>query len=132
DFLDCRDVLLHLWDAPFFVSSRFWLRRAAGLWDNRLVMVHLDDKQLKALSAQPHKPLKVDDKQAHISFYVFSADAFQYVQPFLIDRSNREAELRRELQAGLDDIQRGDVAPLDMASIKREGRDSLKRRSSVR
>lgn len=31
-------------------------------------------------------------------------------------------ELRREIQIGLDEIERGEVAPLDMADIKRKAR----------
>ena len=34
----------------------------------------------------------------------------------------RRDQLRREIQVGLDDIERGEVAPLDMAEIKRKAR----------
>lgn len=34
----------------------------------------------------------------------------------------RQEQLRREIQAGLDEIERGEVAPLDMAEIKRKAR----------
>ena len=34
----------------------------------------------------------------------------------------RREQLRREIQVGLTEIQRGDVAPLDMAEIKRKAR----------
>ena len=34
----------------------------------------------------------------------------------------RREQLRREIQVGLDEIDRGDVAPLDMAVIKRKAR----------
>ena len=34
----------------------------------------------------------------------------------------RREQLRREIQIGLDDIERGDVAPLDMTEIKRKAR----------
>ena len=34
----------------------------------------------------------------------------------------RREQLRREIQAGLDEIERGEVAPLDMTEIKRKAR----------
>jgi hypothetical protein len=34
----------------------------------------------------------------------------------------RREQLRREIQKGLDEIERGEVAPLDMAEIKRKAR----------
>lgn len=34
----------------------------------------------------------------------------------------RREQLRREIQIGLDEIARGEVAPLDMAAIKRKAR----------
>ena len=34
----------------------------------------------------------------------------------------RREQLRREIQIGLDEIARGEVAPLDMAEIKRKAR----------
>ena len=34
----------------------------------------------------------------------------------------RREELRREIQIGLDEINRGEVAPLDMAEIKQKAR----------
>ena len=34
----------------------------------------------------------------------------------------RREQLRREIQIGLDEIERGEVAPLDMAAIKRQAR----------
>ncbi len=37
-------------------------------------------------------------------------------------REIRREQLRREVQIGLDDIERGEVAPLDMAEIKRQAR----------
>jgi hypothetical protein len=39
-----------------------------------------------------------------------------------VSRIRRE-ELRREIQLGLDQIERGEVAPLDMAEIKRKARE---------
>jgi hypothetical protein len=35
----------------------------------------------------------------------------------------RREQLRREIQVGLEAIERGEVAPLDMAEIKRKARD---------
>lgn len=34
----------------------------------------------------------------------------------------RREQLRRKIQVGLDEIERGEVAPLDMAEIKRKAR----------
>jgi hypothetical protein len=34
----------------------------------------------------------------------------------------RREQLRREIQVGVDEIERGEVAPLDMAEIKRNAR----------
>ena len=34
----------------------------------------------------------------------------------------RREQLRREIQTGLDEIKRGEVAPLDMTEIKRKAR----------
>ena len=34
----------------------------------------------------------------------------------------RRTQLQREIQVGLDDIERAEVAPLDMAEIKRKAR----------
>lgn len=34
----------------------------------------------------------------------------------------RREQLRREIQIGLDEIERGEVAPLEMAEIKRKAR----------
>jgi hypothetical protein len=34
----------------------------------------------------------------------------------------RREQLRREIQIGLDEIERGEIAPLDMMEIKREAR----------
>ena len=40
-------------------------------------------------------------------------------------RSPLEAELRRELQNGYDDVARGDVVPFDADDIKRRGLTQL-------
>ena len=37
----------------------------------------------------------------------------------------RRESLRREIQIGLDEIERGDVGPLDLAEIKRKARARL-------
>ena len=37
----------------------------------------------------------------------------------------RREQLRREIQVGLDEVERGEVAPLDMAEIKRKARTRL-------
>ena len=34
----------------------------------------------------------------------------------------RREQLRREIQTGLEEIERGEVAPLDMAEVKRKAR----------
>ena len=40
-------------------------------------------------------------------------------------RKNRIEDLRRQIAIGLDQVRRGDVAPLDIAEIKAEGRKRL-------
>ena len=37
----------------------------------------------------------------------------------------RREQLRKEIQIGLDEIERGAVAPLDMAEVKRKARSSF-------
>lgn len=37
----------------------------------------------------------------------------------------RREQLRREIQIGLDEIERGEIAPLDMTEIKRKARARL-------
>lgn len=41
----------------------------------------------------------------------------------------RREQLRREIKVGLDEIERGEVAPLDMAAIKRKARARLESES---
>jgi antitoxin ParD1/3/4 len=45
-------------------------------------------------------------------------------------REMRRAELRREIELGLEDSRRGDVAELDIEEIKAEGRKKLARKQS--
>ncbi len=93
-------------------------------------MTHLDDQDLKALSAQPNEPVKV--RQADITCYVLSADAFRYVEPFLIDRNKREEELRGALNIAGNEEKHGEVEPWDMEAVKQEGRAAFKQKSSRR
>jgi hypothetical protein len=44
-------------------------------------------------------------------------------------RGWRLAELKREIQKGLDSLERGEAVPLDAEDIKREGRRRLAARS---
>ena len=90
-------------------------------------MTHLDDQDLKALSAQPNEPVRVN--QADITCYVLSAGAFEYVQPFLIDRNKREEELRQALHIAFNEEERGEVEPWDTEAVKHEGRAALKQQS---
>ena len=45
------------------------------------------------------------------------------------ERKQRWLTLREAIQAGLDDIERGDVAPLDVEDIKQRGRQRLTERN---
>ena len=45
------------------------------------------------------------------------------------EREQRWLSLRESIQAGLDDIERGDVAPLDVEDIKQRGRQRLTERN---
>ena len=45
-------------------------------------------------------------------------------------REMRLADLRREIELGLDDSRRGEVAPLDIEAIKADGRIRLAERQS--
>lgn len=49
---------------------------------------------------------------------------FQHIEQF---RALRREELRREIQIGIDELDRGESAPLDVDQIKAEGRRRLKR-----
>ena len=48
----------------------------------------------------------------------------------LSERERRWQALRDDIQAGLDDIERGDVAPLDIEDIKQRGRERLAERNA--
>ena len=48
----------------------------------------------------------------------------------LSERERRWQSLRDDIQAGLDDIESGDVAPLDVEDIKQRGRERLAERNA--
>jgi len=48
----------------------------------------------------------------------------------LSERERRWQALHDDIQAGLDDIERGDTAPLDVEDIKQRGRQRLAERSA--
>ena len=64
--------------------------------------------EIKAAAAT----LPVEDRSELVAWLSESKDVWEI----------RRDQLRREIQAGLDDIERGEVAPLDMAEIKRKAR----------
>lgn len=47
------------------------------------------------------------------------------------DRQQRLEDLRREIQIGVDEADRGELAPLNLAAIKAEGRKRLAQREAV-
>lgn len=48
----------------------------------------------------------------------------------LSERERRWQSLRDDVQAGVDDIESGDVAPLDVEDIKQRGRERLAERNA--
>ena len=64
--------------------------------------------EIKAAAAT----LPVEDRSALVTWLSESKDVWKI----------RREQLRREIQIGLDEIARGEVAPLDMADIKRKAR----------
>ena len=64
--------------------------------------------EIKAAAAT----LPVEDRSALVTWLSESRDVWEI----------RREQLRREIQIGLDEIERGEVAPLDMADIKRKAR----------
>ncbi len=64
--------------------------------------------EIKAAAAT----LPAEDRSALVAWLSESKDVWEI----------RREQLRREIQIGLDEIERGDVAPLDMAEIKRKAR----------
>ena len=64
--------------------------------------------EIKAAAAT----LPVEDRSELVAWLSESKDVWEI----------RRDQLRREIQIGLDEIERGEVAPLDMAEIKRKAR----------
>ena len=70
----------------------------------------------QAIAASPDYPVRIEDEETQRVYFVVSQEQV---------RSLMEAELRRELQVGYDDIARGDVVPFDGDDIKRRGMERL-------
>ena len=70
----------------------------------------------QAIAASPDHPVRIEDAETQRVYFVVSQEQV---------RSLLEAELRRELQVGYDDIARGDVVPFDADDIKRRGMERL-------
>ena len=70
----------------------------------------------QAIAASPDHPVRIEDEETQRVYFVVSQEQV---------RSLMEAELRRELQLGYDDIARGDVVPFDADDIKRRGMERL-------
>lgn len=64
--------------------------------------------EIKAAAAN----LPVEDRGELVTWLSESGDVWKI----------RRAQLRREILIGLDEIERGEVAPLDIAELKREAR----------
>ena len=64
--------------------------------------------EIKAAAAT----LPAEDRSALVAWLSEAKDVWEI----------RREQLRREIQIGLDEIERGEVAPLDMAEIKRKAR----------
>lgn len=67
--------------------------------------------EIKAAAAT----LPAEDRRALVAWLSESEDVWKI----------RRENLRREIQIGLDEIERGEIAPLDIAKIKRKARASL-------
>lgn len=63
----------------------------------------------QAIAASPDHPVRIEDAETQLVYFVVSQEQV---------RSLLEAELRRELQIGYDEIARGDVVPFDADDIK--------------
>ena len=87
-------------------------------------MLHLSEQQVQSLVAAPNKPVEISDDDTKMSFVVLSRDAFQYVEPFLIERNLREAELREALQVGIDQKQRGEVDDWNIDAVIKDAHDA--------
>jgi hypothetical protein len=70
----------------------------------------------QAIAASPDHPLRIEDEQTQQVYFVVSQEQVC---------SLLEAELRRELQAGFDDIAQGDVIPFDAEDVKRRALQRL-------
>ena len=79
----------------------------------------LTDEMRQALQYDPDRPVKVEDEQTHRVYVLVSDDAF---------REMVDEELRRQLQIGLDQADRGEFVDWDPDKIKAEGREILQRR----
>jgi hypothetical protein len=64
--------------------------------------------EIKAAAATP----PAEDRSELVAWLSESKDVWEI----------RREQLRREIQVGLDEIERGDVAPLDVAEIKSKAR----------
>lgn len=72
----------------------------------------------QAIAASPDHPVRIEDEQTQRVYFVVSQEQVRLLL---------EAELRRELQVGYDDIAQGDVVPFDAEDIKRRGMERLQR-----
>lgn len=73
----------------------------------------LSDEQRQALNQQPRGPVDVEDDQTQQIYVLVAKEDFRQ----LVD-----VELRRELQVGFDQADRGELAEWDPEDIRREGR----------
>jgi len=74
-----------------------------------------------ALLASAGQPVRIDDEATHQTYFLVSQDQV---------RALMNAELRRELQMGYDDVARGDIVPFDANDIKKRGMERLRQARS--
>lgn len=80
----------------------------------------LTEEQRQALQQAPGRPVPVEDDRTHQVYFLVERDQLRR----LLDE-----QLRRELQIGFDEADRGDVVEWDPEKIKAQGREILQQRS---
>ncbi len=89
-----------------------------GPWYRSVMTPQLSPELREAIAASPDHPVRIEDEETQRVYFVVTQEQV---------RSLLEAELRRELQVGYDDIARGDVVPFDAEDIRRRGMERLQR-----
>ncbi len=92
----------------------------AVVWYNACMTPKLTEEQRLALRDSPGRPVPVEDDRTHEVYFLVERDQMRQ----LLDE-----QLRRELQVGFDEADRGEVVEWDAEKIKAEGRKILEERS---